>query len=133
MAKPRKTLQKEWSVFTDTSLFEDVACWLNSPEAEQQLELSDLVCNLLKDVEVDAPQRVLIWADTERLSIEQSIRRIRAQHPRFPRQLVEDALISWLEMEYAPEHYSDAQFEELDRLTERWVRDYQRQPKKPEK
>ena len=133
MGKPRKTLQTEWSVFTDNTLFEDVACWLNSPEGEQQMEVSDLVWNLLKDVEVDASQHVLIWPDTERLSIEQSIRRIRAQHPRFPRQLVEDALISWLEMDYAPDNYSDAQFEELDRLTERWVHDYKRQPKKPEK
>jgi len=36
-------------------------------------------------------------------------------------------------MGYAPDNYSDAQFEELDRLTERWVDDYERQPKKPEK
>ena len=36
-------------------------------------------------------------------------------------------------MGYAPDNYSNAQFEELDRLTERWVDDYKRQPKKPEK
>ncbi len=33
---------------------------------------------------------------------------------------------SWIEMGYAQEHYSQQQLDELDRLTEKWVEDYER-------
>jgi hypothetical protein len=36
-------------------------------------------------------------------------------------------------MDYAPEHYSTAQLEELDRLTERWVADHLRKAKTAKK
>jgi len=38
-------------------------------------------------------------------------------------------LIDWIEMGYAPENYSHAQLDELERLTERWVADYMRRAK----
>jgi hypothetical protein len=38
-------------------------------------------------------------------------------------------LIDWIDMGYAPEHYSQAQLDELDRLTERWVADHLRRAK----
>jgi hypothetical protein len=33
-------------------------------------------------------------------------------------------LLDWIEMDYAPEHYSKAQLDELDRLTARWIADH---------
>ena len=38
-------------------------------------------------------------------------------------------LIDWIEMDYAPEHYSTAQFDELDRLTAQWIADHLRRAK----
>jgi hypothetical protein len=38
-------------------------------------------------------------------------------------------LIDWIEMGYAPENYSQAQLDELETLTERWVADYMRRAK----
>ena len=35
-------------------------------------------------------------------------------------------MIDWIDMGYAPENYSQAQLDELDRLTELWVADYMR-------
>ncbi len=46
---------------------------------------------------------------------------------------IEEYLIDWIEMDYAPEHYSTAQLEELDRLTERWVADHLRKAKTAKK
>ena len=51
------------------------------------------------------------------------VQHIHADYPDFPREIIESRLISWLEMDYAPENYSPEQFDELDRLTERWIDD----------
>ena len=61
----------------------------------------------------------------ERLSIEQSAERIHAEHPGLPRDLIETHVLGWLES-CAPESYSERQIEELDRLIEPWLDDYER-------
>ena len=82
---------------------------------------------------LDAKQRKLIWPDTERLDLDQSVRRIEKEYPNLPRDQIEEHLLYWIEMDYAPEDYSKAQLDELDRLTERWVADHLRQTKTSKK
>ena len=96
--------------------------WMDSPAGEQSMEVMDTVFALLEDVELDAKARQLIWPDGERLSIDESVRRIHAEYSQFPAEQIEDRLISWLEMGYAPEDYSEQQLDQLDRLTERWIK-----------
>ena len=68
--------------------------------------------------------RKLIWEDGRRLSIDESVQRIRGDYPDVPVELIETHLIAWLEMEFAPKSYSREQLDELDRLTEKWVNDH---------
>ena len=70
---------------------------------------------------VDTKARELIWEDGSRLTIDESVQRIHAQCPSYPMELIETHLISWLEMEYAPQCYSEEQLDELDQLTERGI------------
>ena len=49
------------------------------------------------------------------------------------RDSIEDYLIDWIDMDYAPEHYSQAQLDELDRLTARWISDHARRAKTSKK
>lgn len=100
--------------------------WMDSPDGEQSMEVMDTVFALLEDVEVDAKARQLIWPDGQRLSIDQSVQRIHAAYSQFPAERIEDRLISWLEMGYAPQDYSEQQLDELDRLTERWIKAHYR-------
>jgi hypothetical protein len=81
---------------------------------------------VLKDVQIDAKQRQFIWPDADRLDLEQSVQRILQQYPDFLCDKIEEFLINWIDMGYAPENYSQSQLDELDRLTERWVADYMR-------
>ena len=74
---------------------------------------------------VDAKRRKIIWADGERLSIEQSAERIHAEHPDRPRELIEISLCSWFEHR-VPESGSERQINELDRLFGPWIRDRER-------
>ena len=55
--------------------------------------------------------------------------RIHADCPDFPLELIEAHVIGWLEMEFAPSTYSENQLDGLDRLTEKWIDDHERQAK----
>src|ERR1700687_752054 len=46
--------------------------------------------------------------------------------PDFPGHEIEEVLLNWIDMGYDPENYSQAQLNELDSLTERWVADHLR-------
>jgi len=82
---------------------------------------------LLEKADVDAKNRKIIWDDGKRLSITESVQRIRADCPDFPLEMIKEHLIGWLEMEFAPPTYSQEQLDELDRLTEKWIDDHERQ------
>ena len=128
MGKWRKE-HLEDTIFANNPFLEDLLEWRDSPEGEQFAELSDALCDLLEDVQLDAKQRKFIWPDGERLDLEQSVQHIQKQYPEFCRDWIEEYLIDWIDMDYAPEHYSQAQLDELDRLTARWIADHMRRAK----
>ena len=95
--------------------------WMESPAGEQSTDVMDAVFGLLEEVDVDAKARQLIWPDGQRLSIDESVQRIHAEHSQFPAERIEDRVISWLEMGYVPQGYSEQQLDQLEDLTERWI------------
>ena len=102
--------------------------WMASYSEADELSLGALetVSSLLKKADVDAKRRKIIWEDGQRLSITQSAERIHADHPDLSLDLIESKVVSWLEMEFAPETYSQEQLDELDQLTEKWVDAHER-------
>jgi hypothetical protein len=116
------------SIFAHNPFLEGLLEWMGSPEGQRYIEISDDLWDLLDDVVLDAAQRVLIWPDAQRLDIARSIQHILKLCPRYSREEVEEFLLFWLEEGYDPENVYE-QFDELDRLTAQWVKDYKRQPK----
>ena len=113
--------------FADNPFLDGFSQWMGSAEGALSGEVLDAVWMLLETADVDAKKRKIIWQDGNRLSIPESVQRIHADHPDFPPELIEAHVIGWLEMEFAPPDYSAARLEELDRLTEKWVDDHERQ------
>jgi hypothetical protein len=113
--------------FEDNPFLDGFCEWMGSAQGELSGEVLDAVWTLLETADVDAKKRKIIWEDDKRLSIPQSVQRIHAQHPKFPPELIESHVIGWLEMEFAPPDYSEEQLDELDRLTEKWIDDHERQ------
>jgi hypothetical protein len=111
--------------FEDNPVIDGFVEWMAAPEGQQSIEASDLVFAALAHAGVDARQRKIVWADGERLSIGQSAARIHAGHPHMPRELIETHVVGWLES-CVPEGYSERQLEELDRLIEPWLDEYER-------
>jgi hypothetical protein len=111
--------------FEDNPFVDDFLEWMGSSEGEHSVDALDRVYAALDNADVDARQRKIVWDDGKRLSIEQSAERIHAEHPDVPRELIETHVVGWLES-FAPEFYSERQLEELDRLAEEWLDDYER-------
>src|ERR1700757_3204391 len=88
------------NIFANNPFLEDLLEWRDSPEGEQFAELSDALCDLMENVQLDAKQRKFIWPDGERLDIDQSLQRIQKQHPAFRRDWIEEYLMDWIEMDY---------------------------------
>jgi len=110
----------------DKPFVDDFVDWMGSHEGQLSSEVSDVVWIVLKEADVDAKHRKIIWQDAQRLSIAESVKRIHAAYPHFALDLIEDHLIGWLEMGFAPPSYSQEQLDELDQLTEMWVEDHWR-------
>ena len=113
------------SAFKDNPVINGFLEWMDAPEGQQSIEALDLVFGALEHAGVDARQRKIVWADGKRLSIEQSAERIHAGHPDVACDVIETHVLGWLES-CTPEAYSERQLEELDRLIEPWLDDYER-------
>ena len=101
--------QPQDSIFANNPFVDGFFEWMGSREGQQCIEVHDVLWDLLKDVQIDAKQRQLIWPDAERLDLEQSIQRIQKLYPDFPRDEVEEFVLNWIDMGYYPENYSQAQ------------------------
>ena len=115
----KKPLEQELSQIM--AFIDDPFDPMYSPEGDLYSEVREALWPLLQRLHVDAKKRKIIWPDGKRLDLDESVQNILANYPEFPRDLIQSRLISWLEMEYAPENYSPEQLDELDRLTERWI------------
>ena len=114
----------EGRVWENNPFIDGLFEYMDSPRGQLSDEVREVVWQLLEKVDVDATHRKLIWEDGRRLSIEEFVKRIHGDYPEYPVELIEARLISWLELEFAPETYSHEQLDELDRLTEQWVNDH---------
>jgi hypothetical protein len=83
MGKQRKEHPKD-NVSVNKAFIEEFSDWMDSPEGELWTEISDTLDDLLKDLQLDAKQRQLIWPRGDRLDLEQSIQRIHKQYPDSP-------------------------------------------------
>lgn len=117
----------------DSSFIGDLLAYMNSPEGELFIEVGDIVTIMLEQADVDAKERQIIWDNGDRLSIAASAQRIAVEHPEYPLDLIAQNVIIWLESEFAPPTYTPEQLDELDRLTEAWIRDHKRAAKRAEK
>lgn len=110
-----------------------------SPEGQQCIEVHDVIWDLLEGVQLDAKQRQLIWpgakrtARKERLDLDHSVQRIQKMYPNLPGDEIEEFLLDWIDGSYDPENYSQAQLDELDKLTQQWVADHLRYAKDSKK
>jgi hypothetical protein len=121
--------KREESLFDNNPFIEGLMEYMSSPRGQLSDEVREVTWQILEEVDVDAADRKLIWDDGKRLSIDESVQRIHQEYPEYPVDLIEARVVSWLEMEFTPEVWTQDQMDELDRLTEAWVDDHNSQRK----
>ena len=121
--------KRKESLFENNAFIEGLMEHMSSPRGQLSDEVREVTWQILEEVNVDAADRKLIWDDGKRLSIDESVQRIHREYPAYPVDLIEARLVSWLEMEFTPEVWTQDQMDELDRLTEEWVDDHNGQRK----
>jgi hypothetical protein len=68
----------------DETFCEEMSEWVDSPEGQLWLDISDTLEVPLKHVGLDVRQRKFLWPDAKRLTLDQSVQRINQQYPDFP-------------------------------------------------
>ena len=105
-------------------ILDDFFRWHDSEEGQLSEEALFAVMDSLEACSVDPQQKVIVFDDGERLSINETARRIHNQS-RLPLDKIESHVIGWLEMHYEPENLSEQQMEQFENLIEAWIHDHQ--------
>ena len=78
---PQQLQDNQDSIFAGNPFLDDLLAWRHSPEGEQFAAFSDVLCDVMEQVQLDARQRLFIWPDGEPLDLDQSVARIHQQYP----------------------------------------------------
>jgi hypothetical protein len=116
--------KRETSALEDDPFGEGLLDWMNSPAGQESEEVREVVWPLLERADVDAKRRKILWEDGQRLTVEQSAKRIKAAHPDLAFDVIRDKVISWLELGFSPEDRSQEELDELDRLLDEWLEEF---------
>ena len=100
---------------------------LNPQDEDLADEAREIVWSRLDAAQIDAQRGTITWSEATPLDIQQSVRSLHEDHPHLPEELIEDKVIAWLELEYAPADYSSEQMEDLERQIDRWIGRHHRQ------
>jgi hypothetical protein len=110
----------------DSEFLGDILDDLDSEENQLAFEVQGVLQELLTHVDVNATSREITWEDGQILSLRDSIHRLAKERPRYPFDMFERQFIVWLE-HFPPESYSQAQLDEYETLSDRWLDDYARE------
>jgi hypothetical protein len=115
---------KKSSDWLGGGFIDDFLEWMDSPEGAESIEALDCVLDALAGAGVDTSARKIIWPDGKRLSIEQSVERIKKESGLRGKSILSH-LIGWLQMEYVPEGFDEEQMQRFENEIENWVEKYE--------
>ena len=98
--------------------------WLGSEQGQLSEQAMFAVLESLENCSVEPVDRVIVFNDGQRLSINQTARRIHSQWD-LPYSKVETHIVGWLEMHYEPEGLNEQQMDEFECLIDEWIQDHE--------
>ena len=99
--------------------------WFASEEEEYRTKVEDAVQGkLVKSVRANARRRRLKWHNSQSLTLDASFARLQKLFPDYPSDLVEEALLSWLEENTGPEYCSQEEMNAHTDLIDAWIDEY---------
>ena len=98
--------------------------WLDSEEGQTSREALEAVSAALEDADVDTLKRRIIWADGNRLTIEQTAARIQNESGADLKSITSH-VVGWLEMNFEPKGLDEKQMEIFEAQIEAWIQEYE--------
>jgi hypothetical protein len=97
--------------------------WLESEDGQHSMETVDYVFEALKGVDLDIAGRKIVWADGQKLTIDQSAKEIYKQTG-MNIHAIRSHIIGWLELGYEPKGLDDEQMERFESQIDAWIDEY---------
>ena len=98
--------------------------WLASEDGLDSMEAVDYVFEALEGADLDIGGRRILWADGQKLTIDESVTKIHRQTG-MNTEAIRSHVIGWLEMGYEPKGLNDEQMELFESQIDVWIDEYQ--------
>lgn len=86
-------------------------------------DILDFVDEALKEVYINTDERLIIWPNGERLTVDQSAEKIKGDND-LDNEVVKDCIMAWVEMDAPPENKNKKQEDIFVEEIQNWVNDY---------
>ena len=86
-------------------------------------DILDIVDEALKEAYINTDERLIIWPNGERLTVDQSAEKIKGENE-LDNEVVKDCIMAWVEMDAQPENKNKKQEEIFVEEIQNWVKDY---------
>jgi hypothetical protein len=97
---------------------------LESEEGQDSMEAVDYVFGALQGADLDIAGRRIVWADGQKLTIDQSVKKIYKQTGMNIAD-IRSHIIGWLELDYEPKGLDDEQMELFESQIDAWIDEYE--------
>jgi hypothetical protein len=97
---------------------------LESEEGQDSMEAVDYVFEALQGADLDIAGRRIVWADGQKLTIDQSVKKIYKQTGMNIAD-IRSHIIGWLELDYEPKGLDDEQMELFESQIDAWIDEYE--------
>ena len=103
--------------------------WLDTEEGMISAKANENVAEALQGAALDVKERRIVWPDGRRLTIDQTVRRIRKKTV-IDFHVIETHVMCWMEMRFAPKGLSRKQMETFEIQLSQWIEDHKRERSK---
>ncbi len=108
---------------SDNDFMDGFSKWLESEDGQHSMEAVDYVFEALKGAALDIAGRRIVWADGQKLTIDQSVKKIYNQ-TEMTVAAIRSHIIGWLELGYEPKGLDDDQMELFESQVNAWIDEY---------
>ena len=114
------------SILEPASTWDPSTSWYGSEEEELEERAKEKVWDTLEDVHVNTGKRQVLFSSTLQLTLPQTMAHLQKMHSELPAEIIEGAMLEWLEENTAPDNATQKQMDAHDQAIESWIDEYWR-------
>jgi hypothetical protein len=120
----RKSAVQAADTLEQASSWDPSKSWYGSEEEELEERAQEQVWESLEDARVSTSKRRVLFAGGLRVTLPQAVGHLQKNHSELSHEIVEGAMLEWLETNTAPENVTQEQMDAHDEFIKSWVASY---------